>query len=317
MPYLEVALTVADFTVLAVAVELVGAAGLDGDGGGVCGGLGEDGNAVGEVDGAGLGLGGVVLLVVVAVGVGLDVEEPAVGEFGAEADVLEVGGDVVEVVRRVVGLGGVGVLEQVLVAVGGDLGAGGAFGVGGVGVDELDAGEAGEGGAVGDFELVLDRAGAALLGVPGLEAVGGEVVDVEEDGGVVGLRAEVAGVELDVGEDRVEGAVGDAAAEVHDGGEIAGEEVDGAAEGGGPDGGGGAGAAVEVDAADPRGGKEGPGVVGGGVGVLEGDAVEVDVVVPVGEAAEVGFGVAEADAVGVDGEGSGGHLEDFGEVGDG
>ena len=60
-------------------------------------------------------------------------------------------------------------------------------------------------------------------------------------------------------------------------------------------------------------GEEGPGVVGGGVGVFEGDAVEGDVVVAVGEAAEVGFGVTEADAVGVDAEGAGGVLDDLAE----
>ena len=93
--------------------------------------------------------------------------------------------------------------------------------------------------------------------------------------------------------------------------------MDGAAEGRGPDGGGGAGAAVEIDAADGLCGEEGPGVMRGGVGVVEGNAVEVDVVVAVGEAAEVGLGLAEADAVAGGGEGGGRHLDDFAVVGDG
>ena len=58
-------------------------------------------------------------------------------------------------------------------------------------------------------------------------------------------------------------------------------------------------------------------MVRGGVGVFKRDAVVGDVVVAVGEAAEVGLGVAETDAVGVDGEGTGGVLDDLGEVGDG
>ena len=84
----------------------------------------------------------------------------------------------------------------------------------------------------------------------------------------------------------------------------------------GSDGGRGSGRAVEVDAAQPLRGEEGPGVVGGSVGVVEGDAVEVDVVVAVGKAAEVGLGLAEADAVAVGGEGAGGHLDGFAVVGD-
>ena len=57
--------------------------------------------------------------------------------------------------------------------------------------------------------------------------------------------------------------------------------------------------------------------MGDGVGIGPGDAVELDVVVAVGEAAEVGFGLAETDAVGVGGEGAGGHLDGFAVVGDG
>ena len=93
--------------------------------------------------------------------------------------------------------------------------------------------------------------------------------------------------------------------------------MDGAAEGRGPDRGRSPGRAVEVDAAKPLRGKESPGVMGGRVRVVEGNAVEVDVVVAVREAAEVGFGLAEADAVAVEGESAGRHLHRFAVVGDG
>jgi hypothetical protein len=55
----------------------------------------------------------------------------------------------------------------------------------------------------------------------------------------------------------------------------------------------------------------------GAVGVVEGDAVEVDVVVAVGEAAEEGFGLAQAYAVTRGSEGVGRHVDDFAVVGDG
>ena len=90
-------------------------------------------------------------------------------------------------------------------------------------------------------------------------------MDVDEE--IRLLRAakesKAAGVECAVVELGVPGAVGDGAAEVLLAGERLGEQVDGAAEGRGSDGGSGAGAAVEVDAADPLRGEECPGVVGG------------------------------------------------------
>jgi hypothetical protein len=55
----------------------------------------------------------------------------------------------------------------------------------------------------------------------------------------------------------------------------------------------------------------------GCVGVIERNAVEVDVVVAVGEAAEDGLGLAEAEAVTGGGEGAGSHVDDFSVVGDG
>src|SRR5208283_3631625 len=93
--------------------------------------------------------------------------------------------------------------------------------------------------------------------------------------------------------------------------------MDGAAKRGRPDGGGSTGAAVEVDSANPLGWKEGPGVMGRSVGVVERNAVEVDVVVAVDEAAEVGLALAQAYAVGARGEGAGNDLDDFTVVGDG
>jgi len=52
-----------------------------------------------------------------------------------------------------------------------------------------------------------------------------------------------------------------------------------------------------VDSAEELSGEEGPGVVRRRVGVVERNAIEVDVVVAVGKAAEVGAGLAETDAV--------------------
>jgi len=142
------------------------------------------------------------------------------------------------------------------------------------------------------------------------------VVDVDHD---VELLAgtEVTRVIFSVVEEGVVRATGELAADIGERIEGLGEQVDGAAEGRGPDGGCGAGGAVEVDAAEELRGEEGPGVVGGRVGVVEGDAVEVDVVVAIGEAAEVGGGLTEADAVAVGGEGAGGHFDGFAEVSDG
>jgi hypothetical protein len=64
-------------------------------------------------------------------------------------------------------------------------------------------------------------------------------------------------------------------------------------------------------------GEERPGVMRGRVGVIKGNAVEVDVVIAVGEAAEVGLGLAEAYAITGGGEGVGRHVDDFAVVGDG
>jgi hypothetical protein len=47
------------------------------------------------------------------------------------------------------------------------------------------------------------------------------------------------------------------------------------------------------------------------------DAIELDVVIAIGEAAEVGLGLAETDAIGVRGEGAGGHLDGLAVVGNG
>ena len=85
--------------------------------------------------------------------------------------------------------------------------------------------------------------------------------------------------------------------------------MDGAAEGRGSDGGSRTGRAIEVNSAKPLRGEEGPRVVGRCVGVVERDSVEVDVVVAIGKAAEVGLRLAEADAIAIGGEGAGCHLD--------
>ena len=94
-----------------------------------------------------------------------------------------------------------------------------------------------------------------------------------------------------------------------------GEQVDGAAERGVADGRSRARRAVEVDAAQELRREERPGVMRDAVGIRPGNAVELDVVVAVGETAEVGLGLAEADAVAVGGEGAGGHLDSLAVVG--
>ena len=91
--------------------------------------------------------------------------------------------------------------------------------------------------------------------------------------------------------------------------------MNGASEGSGSDVGGSAGTAVEVDAAEELRGEEGPGVMGRRIGVVERDAVEVDIVAAVREAAEVSAGLAETNTVAVDCEGSGGHRDCLAVVG--
>ena len=93
--------------------------------------------------------------------------------------------------------------------------------------------------------------------------------------------------------------------------------MDGAAKGRGSNGGGGAWTAVEVDAAEELRGEEGPGVVRRRVSVVERNAVEVDVVVAIGKAAEVGLALAQANAVTVEGKGPECHRDRFTVVGDG
>ena len=89
----------------------------------------------------------------------------------------------VEVVVHVVGAGGIGVLQKIVVL---DLvlGAGGAFGVRRVGVEQDDPAEASEHLFIVEIVLDLDATGGSLLGVEGLEAVGGEVVEVGGDAGL-------------------------------------------------------------------------------------------------------------------------------------
>jgi hypothetical protein len=91
-------------------------------------------------------------------------------------------------------------------------------------------------------------------------------------------RQDIAGVILAIVEISIEGTVGELTAKILDGREFLGEQVDRTSKGRGSDSGGGAGTAVEVDAAEELRGEEGPGVVSGAVSVVEGDAVEVDVV---------------------------------------
>ena len=91
--------------------------------------------------------------------------------------------------------------------------------------------------------------------------------------------------------------------------------MNGAAEVGGADVGGGAGAAIEVHMADGRGRNVSPGVVAGVVRVVEGHAVPGHGVVVVDEAAEEDLGLAVADAVGGVADGAGSGLDDVGEVG--
>ena len=163
-------------------------------------------------------------------------------------------------------------------------------------------------GLVRDLVLGLDIAAVAGLMIVGLVAVGLQVVNVDLEVELL-TGKDVAGVILCVVKIGIERTVGELAADILDGRHVFGEQVDGAAEGRGSNGRGGAGTAVEVDAAEELSREEGPGVVRGGVGVVERNAIEVDVVVAVGKAAEVGAGLAEADAVAVEGKGSGRHRD--------
>src|SRR5206468_5417668 len=103
-------------------------------------------------------------------------------------------------------------------------------------------------------------------------------------------------------------------AQVLRGRQLAREEIDRSAIGRGPNGGRVSRGAVEVDAANPGRREEGPRVMRRIVCVVEGDAVEGDVVTAVSEATEVGLGVTKADAVRIDGEGAGRLLNQLAEV---
>jgi hypothetical protein len=179
---------------------------------------------------------------------------------------------------------------------------------------QMTPGVAGEDGLVGELVLDLDVAGVAVLEVEGLVAVGVHVMDVEPSRLSL-CRAECCRSRTAVIEIGVEGAVGECrrGCSARARGSLESRWME-------PPNGVGpmveaCRGAVEVDAAEPLRREEGPGVVGRRVGVVEGDAVEVDVVVAVGEAAEVGLGLAEAGAVAVGGEGAGGHLDGLAVVG--
>ena len=73
--------------------------------------------------------------------------------------------------------------------------------------------------------------------------------------------------------------------------------------------------AVKIDPTHPLRGKKGPGVVRRRIRVVERDAVEVDVVVAVREAAKISLRLAQASAVAVGGEGARRHLHSFAVVG--
>src|SRR5258708_137929 len=73
-------------------------------------------------------------------------------------------------------------------------------------------------------------------------------------------------------------------------------------------------AAVKVDAADPRAWEKCPGMVRGIIGVVEGHAIVVDVIVAVCESTEECFSLSQADSIGIHGESSWGHFRHFAEV---
>src|SRR6266404_1525475 len=73
-------------------------------------------------------------------------------------------------------------------------------------------------------------------------------------------------------------------------------------------------AAVKVDTANPRAWEKCPGVVRGIIGVVEGHAIVIDVIVAVSESAKERFGLSQADSIGIHGESSWGHFRHFAEV---
>src|SRR5471032_1675489 len=160
----------------AVGIELV-------DAGLVGRGVGQAGGHFGAV---------VVLLVPVAVGIDLVVELPAVAQITGQAEVFEIGGDVVEVVAVVVGLRRVAA-EQIVVAVLGDLRARRSLDVGGVVLQVQVGAEGGQHGVAADGVLVFERGRAALLVIIGLVAIGLHVLHVEQQV-LVAVFAELAGL---------------------------------------------------------------------------------------------------------------------------
>ena len=181
------------------------------------------------------------------------------------------------------------------------------------GVDDDVGADHAEVGTVAELVVELGGGGDILLGREGLVAVGALVVGIEPE---MGLAVQ-EGAGIDVAQDLVgvPGAVGSFEAHMGLVAQLGREEVNGAAEVGGGDIGGGAGAAVEVHMADGRGGNVSPGVVAGIVRVVEGHAVPGHGVVVVDEAAEVDLGLAVADTVGGVADGAGGSLDDVRKVG--
>src|SRR5258705_3085353 len=128
---------------------------------------------------------------------------------------------------------------------------------------------------------------------------------------------DIGRIELAVVKISIVRTVGELTTDILDRRHVFGEQVDGAAKGGGSNCRGGAWTAVEVDAAEELRREKRPRVMRGGVGVVEGDAVEVDVVVAIGKATEIGAGLAKPDAIAVEGKGPGCHRDRLTVVGHG
>src|SRR5262249_31685996 len=160
----------------------------------------------------------------------------------------------VEVVAIVIGLRGVAA-QQVVVAEGCDLGAGRSLQVRSVGPEVDEASEGGDGCTFGKAVLIFAEAGHTLLVVVCLVPVGEHLVACAGEAGLLG-RSDRPGIEVEREHARFERTVRSGGPDVWIERHSTRKQVYGPAEVRGPDGGGGAGAAVEIHAGDELAGEK-------------------------------------------------------------
>ena len=166
---------------------------------------------------------------------------------------------------------------------------------------------------VGKPVLKLAITGVALLVVIRLIPVRCHPVDVEQDG-IPLFGAKQAGLDIERDQLCVERAVRNRAANIGVGLQFRRLHIDGSAEVCGAEIRGLARATVEVRRTDPLPGKAGPGMMRRTVGVFERNAVERKCVLAVGETAEEGLTLPEADSVRIEAERARRLLDNLGEI---